>query len=172
MNASNEQNSAKKPLTIIGIVLLTVVVILGIAAMLLKFKLDNTLQICAAPMPLFVFLIALVVFQKRASMYSILALIISFLGSLLLIASSIAAGYSDALSMPTKAFLNQVHIGLLDMGLGLTFITFAITTSGFNKPGVVLKAGFSMILFLICGVILFGIGIYTFVTGLQYLTST
>jgi hypothetical protein len=176
MNTNSEQQKSMKSFVLIGKpVLLNVgvafVFLLSILS-LLKLFIFNSLAIMLAVYSVIAFVISItvLVFQKRASVNSILGLIIG----ILFIFSSLIYGYSHTLSFPKKIYTSQIGSGFSLTGLGLTFVAFSLVLFGLTKLGMISKLKYSkflMAFLFIWGLFPLAVGIYNIVSGCWYLLN-
>lgn len=171
MATNSGQNSSPKPLVTSGKaifivlgVLLGVFVILGIC---FYINLDLTLVIMMTGIAIFALSVSvgLIVYKKRVSIYSIMALIIGFL----FFTSGAIFAYGNTLSLHAEVVLNQVGIGLANTGIGLAFITSAAGSSAINKSAFMSYKypKYSILTFLICGILLVAVGMFSLASGIR-----
>jgi hypothetical protein len=176
MNANSEYIKSIKSLVSISkpILLISSIALGIILAVLSYYKLFafNSVAVISAIISLvaLVLSITFLVFQKRASIYSTLGLIIS----ILFICASLMLGYGNTLSFPENLYTGQISSGVGGMGFGLALMTLSIISFDLNKSGLTSNLKYSkalMVWVFICGIFIFAFGIYMFVLGCQYLLN-
>ena len=171
MTTKNWQNSFIKPLGAIAILLLLLSVFpLGLLGICLYFNIDFSLVMSVIFTILAFFIsISLFIFQKRASIYSVLALITGFFllaGSVL---SAYGTMYASILFFHAEGIINLVDSGLSDIGIGLGFITIAIAALKYILiPPKYSKYSVLGWLWLANGVWFLGIGIRAVIYGIHF----